>query len=69
MSSTDRYLVAINFGQSESTDDYSLHLVNTNSGVVVSDTGNVDAAIAKGSTVDLQKLTLKPGNGVVVKLN
>uniref|UniRef100_A0A2C9K4R1 Glycosyl hydrolase family 13 catalytic domain-containing protein n=1 Tax=Biomphalaria glabrata TaxID=6526 RepID=A0A2C9K4R1_BIOGL len=67
--STDRYLVAINFGQSESTDDYSLHLVNTNSGVVVSDTGNVDAAIAKGSTVDLQKLTLKPGNGVVVKLN
>ncbi|KAH9509944.1 Maltase 1 [Bulinus truncatus] len=66
---SERYLVAINFGQNESTDDYSVRLVNSDSGVVVSDTGSVDAAIAKGANVNLRQLKLKPGDGVVVKVN
>ncbi|XP_059150335.1 probable maltase isoform X1 [Physella acuta] len=61
-----RYLVAINFGQSPSTDDYSV--VNSASGTVVSNTGNVDTSLSKGSGVTLSQLTLNPGDGVVIKL-
>ncbi|CAL1544181.1 unnamed protein product [Lymnaea stagnalis] len=65
---SERYLVAINFGQASSTDNYTRDPVGAATGTVVSDTGNVDASIAKNNNVDLSQLTLDPGNGVVIRL-
>ncbi|BFZ00304.1 hypothetical protein BsWGS_03346 [Bradybaena similaris] len=64
---SERYLVAINFGQATSTDDYSVK-VNATTGTVVSNTGDDNNSLAKDSVVHLDKLTLAPGNGVVIKL-
>lgn len=59
--------MAINFGQATSTDDYSVK-VNATTGTIVSNTGDDSNTLAKDSVVQLDKLTLAPGNGAVIKL-
>ena len=64
--SEERFLVAMNFGHEMSTDDYSVHPVNTDRGRVI-----VTTSILKSEdkhTVFLQDLTLLPGDGIVIGL-
>lgn len=61
------YLVAVNVGQSASTDNYEEKVGGRsyNKGVVVLDTESADRA---DSLVYLKSLTLTPGQAVVLKL-
>ncbi|KAK3765353.1 hypothetical protein RRG08_065109 [Elysia crispata] len=65
---SERYLVAINFGQENSTDDHSASPVNQSTGTVAAITGAVSEDLGKGHQVNLNNLTLKPGDGVVIQL-
>ncbi|RUS73006.1 hypothetical protein EGW08_019228 [Elysia chlorotica] len=65
---SERYLVAINFGQESSTDDHRGGPVAVATGTVVANTGAVSDDLAKGRTIDLSSLTLRPGDGLVIQL-
>ncbi|XP_067661212.1 alpha-glucosidase-like [Haliotis asinina] len=63
-----QYLVAINFGNNTDTSDYSQAPVNAEEGVVVANTGNVNATYNVSSNVDLSRITLRPAQGLVIKI-
>ena len=66
------YLVAMNFGAEQSTDDYTLATGVQLGKVVAHARPNRDSKyntrIQEGAKVGLEKLTLEPGEGVVVLL-
>ena len=62
------YLVALNFGKESSVDDHSYFLgSNHNEGSVKIVSGN--STVREEAKVDLKKLKLLPGEGLVVKIN
>ncbi|GFO09353.1 maltase 1 [Plakobranchus ocellatus] len=64
----ERYLVAINFGQTKATNDYSLAPVNASKGTVVTHTASANSEVTKGQLIQLKELTLRAGEGVVIQL-
>lgn len=64
------YLIALNLGSSESTDDYTLSAGVSRGKIVlaVSQQGSSLSAVKEGSLVDLTRLTLRPGEGIVTVL-
>ena len=67
---SDPYLVAINFGHSACTEDYSIELdgeVKVEGERVLS-TGSVSETLQTGHRVRLDKLHLCPGDAIVCKL-
>ncbi|GFO09354.1 neutral and basic amino acid transport protein rbat [Plakobranchus ocellatus] len=67
-SGSERYLVAINFGQIDATNDFSVSPVNASTGTVVTDTAAASSELTKGQLIHLQELTLRAGEGVVIEL-
>lgn len=66
---TGRYLVTMNLGHDSSTADYTKEPANAKSGRVVINTENFnEAKFNFGKSVSLSSLTLKPGQGLVLKL-
>ncbi|XP_046368701.2 probable maltase [Haliotis rufescens] len=63
-----QYLIAINFGSSTDTSDYTKAPVNAEKGVVVANTGNVNATYNVNSNVDLSRITLNSAEGLVIKI-
>ena len=62
------YLAALNFGKESSVDDHSCFLSsNHNQGSVEIVSGNSTAR--EETTLDLKKLKLVPGEGLVIKMN
>ncbi|XP_041359243.1 maltase 1-like isoform X2 [Gigantopelta aegis] len=63
------YLVAINFGDVSSVDDYSGEPVSSEVGTVVVNTANFkDDTYAVKKVISLKHISLKPGEGLVIKL-
>ena len=62
------YLIAMNFGDAPSTDDYSLSAGVSFGKVVLHAGGATKSVIKEGQSVSLASLTLAPGEGVVMIL-
>ncbi|XP_076446574.1 maltase 1-like [Babylonia areolata] len=67
--STTRYLVVLNLGQETSKDDYSGKPVYCIRGVVVHSTCSLIDRMRNGGDVDLTELEMKPGDGVVIRID
>ncbi|XP_046544948.1 alpha-glucosidase-like [Haliotis rubra] len=66
---TGRYLVTMNLGHDSSTADYTKDPVSAKNGRVVVNTGNFnESKFNVGKSLSLSSLTLKPGQGLVLKL-
>ncbi|XP_041359918.1 maltase 1-like isoform X2 [Gigantopelta aegis] len=61
-----RFLVAMNFGHKTSTDNYSIHPVNTEKGTVVVTTSSLNSE--EKNTRSLKDISLLPGSGIIIKL-
>ncbi|KAL8613545.1 hypothetical protein ACOMHN_007588 [Nucella lapillus] len=63
---TTRYLIVLNLGQEESTDDYSGSPVNCRKGVVVQSTCSLTDR--RNKEIDLTELEMAPGDGLVLRI-
>lgn len=64
-----RYLVVLNFGRKPFNGNACQNFANASQGRVVASTCSVDASMSCGHILSLQEVSLKPGDGLVIKLD